>query len=109
MQLDFSVIAGRVIRQFFVVSIIVTVVLPSFQNLFPLPGRNWGCHPYKQNVEDFKMWHIRFCNDKLMTMCAAKHVIMRVHVFISITVRLLLTFQKNINQQPKRSRANSTQ
>lgn len=83
---DFSVIAGCVLRRFFVVSKMITIILPSFQNLFPLPGRNWGCHPYDQNVEDFKMWHIRFCSDKLMTTCAAKHVITRVHVFISITV-----------------------
>lgn len=48
------------------------------------------------------MRHIRFCGDKLMTMCAAKHVIMRVHVFISITVTLLLTVQKDINQQPSK-------
>lgn len=94
--------------KFFVASTVVTVILLLFKSCFFCQGQT-GDHPFEQNLEDFKMRHIRFCRDKLMTMCAAKHVIKRVHVFISITITLLLTFQKNINQQPQRSRANSAQ
>lgn len=59
-------------------STMVTIILPSFKNVFP-PPRNWGCHPCEQNMEDFTMWDIRFRNDKIMSMCAATRVIVRVH------------------------------
>lgn len=52
---DFSVIAGRVLRRFFVVSKMITIILPSNKTCFPCQGETGDV------IRMTKMWRISKC------------------------------------------------